>query len=74
MKRLLTRHPFAAGAILGLSGFVLIELVRHSLEPGRGPLDSLWSLWLIPFAALMVGGVVHERRVAAERDRISSDV
>lgn len=52
---------FIIGALMGLTLLVISEVIRFNIEGGRTLTDSLWSLWVIPFGAVMLGITRGER-------------
>lgn len=43
----------ALGALMGASLLLMSEAVRFSVDEGRAVSDALWSVWVIPFGAVM---------------------
>lgn len=41
------------GAFMGLTLLIISEIIRFTIEDSRTLADSLWSIWVIPFGAIM---------------------
>ncbi|EXF24729.1 hypothetical protein BG28_04665 [Nesterenkonia sp. AN1] len=58
------------GATFGLAVLVVSEAVRHLLGHDRSLGEMAWSLWIIPFGAIMwsIGGSARRSRALTPPD------